>query len=414
MSSVIVIGGGAAGMMAAYAAAKNGHQVQLLEKNEKLGEKVYITGKGRCNVTNACDMEKLFESIVTNPKFMYSAFYSFSNEQLMQLLEEAGCRLKTERGERVFPVSDHASDVIVAMERLLKKSGVKIRLQSRVEQLICEEEGTRIAGVKMSSSGEILRADAVILATGGLSYPSTGSTGEGMRMAEQTGHAIKECRPALVPLETEEAWCRSLQGLSLKNVKLTMTSAGRKVYEEQGEMLFTHFGVSGPLVLSASSFLGKCKDKEQIYLTIDLKPALNVQQLDKRVLRDFQENINKQFGNVLGGLFPAKLIPVVVEQSGIPADKRVHEITREEREKLLSVTKGLTMRVTGTRDFAEAIITQGGISVKEVNPSTMESKKIRGLFFAGEILDVDALTGGFNLQVAWSTGYLAGQSVLHS
>lgn len=233
-------------------------------------------------------------------------------------------------------------------------------------------------------------------------------------MAEQTGHAIKACRPALVPLETEEAWCRSLQGLSLKNVKLTMTSAGRKVYEEQGEMLFTHFGVSGPLVLSASSFLGKCKDKEQIYLTIDLKPALNVQQLDKRVLRDFQENINKQFGNVLGGLFPAKLIPVVVEQSGIPADKRVHEITREEREKLLSVTKGLTMRVTGTRDFAEAIITQGGISVKEVNPSTMESKKIRGLFFAGEILDVDALTGGFNLQVAWSTGYLAGQSVLHS
>lgn len=408
MCRVVVIGGGAAGMMAAYAASRQGHQVELLEQNEKLGKKLYITGKGRCNVTNAADMDKLLESVVTNPKFLYSAFYQFTNRQLMELLEESGCRLKTERGERVFPVSDHASDIIAAMERLLKSAGVIIRLRTRAQKLICEQD--RVVGVKICKKEEILRADAVILATGGLSYPTTGSTGDGMRMAGSIGHSLRECRPALVPLETEEKWCSSLQGLSLKNVQLTMECLGKILYQEQGEMLFTHFGVSGPLVLSASSFLGKCKDQNEVYLYIDLKPALSDEQLDKRILRDFQRNMNRQFGNSLGDLFPAKLIPVMVMLTGIPAEKRVHEITKEERARLVTLTKRLQIHIAGTRGFGEAIITQGGIPVKEVNPSTMESRKVQGLYFAGEILDVDALTGGFNLQIAWSTGYLAGRA----
>lgn len=408
MSKVIVIGGGAAGMMAAIAAAEKGQEVILLEKNEKLGKKVYITGKGRCNVTNACEMDKLFENVVSNPKFLYSAFYDYNNEQVMQLLEEAGCPLKTERGERVFPVSDHSSDIIAALERLLRKKGVTIRLQTKVQEVLTGEN--KVTGVLLVNQ-EKLKADAVVLATGGLSYPTTGSTGDGYQMAEKLGHTRKECCPALVPLEIVDTWCYHLQGLSLRNVSLRMECNGRKIYEAFGEMLFTHFGVSGPLALSASSYYGKCKDKDKVFLEIDLKPALKTEQLDKRILRDFEENKNKQFKNVIGGLFPAKLVPVMMELSGIHPEKKIHEITKEKRQSLLNVTKHLRMRVKGLRDYNEAIITQGGIRVKEINPSTMESKLISGLYFAGEVMDLDALTGGFNLQIAWSTGHLAGSSI---
>lgn len=408
MSKVIVIGGGAAGMMAAIAAAEHGHHVLLLEKNEKLGKKIYITGKGRCNVTNACEMDKLFENMVSNPKFMYSAFYDYTNMQVMELLQEAGCPLKTERGERVFPVSDHSSDIIAAFERILRKRNVNIQLHTTV-QSIRTQDG-HVTGVLLSD-GRKQDADAVVVATGGLSYPTTGSTGDGYRMAQELGHTMKECTPALVPMEIREEWCRQLQGLSLKNVTLTMLCGGKRIYEGFGEMLFTHFGISGPLVLSASSFYGKCKDKSQVSVRIDLKPALSEEQLDKRILRDFEQNLNKQFKNVIGSLYPAKLVPVMIALSGIDGDKKIHEITKEERKNLLDVTKHLTMQVDGLRDYNEAIITQGGIRVKEVNPSTLESRLVSGLYFAGEVLDLDALTGGFNLQIAWSTGHLAGSSI---
>ena len=401
----VVIGGGAAGMIAAAAAAENGRPVILLEKNEKLGKKLYITGKGRCNVTNACSRDKLFENIVSNPKFLYSAFHEFDNNRFMELLKENDCSLKVERGERVFPVSDHASDVTAALERLLRKRGVQIRLDSTVRSILTEEG--QVTGVRLSDGSEI-PAGSVILATGGLSYRTTGSSGDGHRMAQDLGHKVKECVPALVPLEIREDWCKRLQGLSLKNVSLVMTCGKKKLYQGFGEMLFTHFGVSGPLVLSASSYYGKAKDPADVWLTVDLKPALEPEQLDKRILRDFEENVNRQFKNALGGLYPAKLIPVMIERTGIDPEKKVHEITRQERRCLAELTKQFTMQVQGKRGFEEAVITQGGVAVKEVNPSTMESKIVRGLYFAGEILDLDALTGGFNLQIAWSTGYLAG------
>ncbi len=409
MSSVIVIGGGAAGMMAAYAAAECGHKVVLLEQNEKLGKKLYITGKGRCNVTNACGQDKLFENIVSNPKFLYSAFYDFDNKRMMELLERAGCPLKIERGERVFPVSDHSSDVIAAFERLLGQKDVAVYLKTAVREVTVEDG---VAKGVILNNGERLPCDAVVLATGGLSYPTTGATGDGYRMAKMLGHTVKECVPALVPMEIQEHWCSALQGLSLKNVMLTMYCGTKKIWQGFGEMLFTHFGVSGPLVLSASSYYAKCKDKRQVTVTVDLKPALTTEQLDKRILRDFEQNLNKQFKNVIGGLYPAKLIPVMIELSGIDGDKKIHEITRQERGRLAGITKGLTMQVTGLRNYNEAIITQGGVTVKEVNPSTMESKLVKGLYFAGELLDLDAVTGGFNLQIAWSTGHLAGSSIL--
>lgn len=408
MGRVIVIGGGAAGMMAAYAAAECGHNVTLIEQNEKLGKKLFITGKGRCNVTNACDQDKLFENIVSNPKFLYSAFYDFDNKQMMELLRRAGCPLKAERGERVFPVSDHSSDIIAALERLLRAQKVTVRLKTAVKEVTAQ--GGVVTGVLLTN-GERLAADAVILATGGLSYPTTGATGDGYRMAQMFGHTLKECVPALVPMEIREPWCSSLQGLSLKNVTLTMSCGTKKIWQGFGEMLFTHFGISGPLVLSASSYYSKCKDKQQVTVSVDLKPALTVEQLDKRILRDFEQNLNKQFKNVIGGLYPAKLTPVMIELSGIDAEKKIHEITKQERSRLVEITKGLKIQVTGLRDYAEAIITQGGIKVKEVNPSTMESKLVKGLYFAGELLDLDAVTGGFNLQIAWSTGHLAGSSI---
>lgn len=409
MSSVIVIGGGAAGMMAAYAAAEYGHKVALLEQNEKLGKKLYITGKGRCNVTNACGQDKLFENIVSNPKFLYSAFYDFDNKRMIELLERAGCPLKIERGERVFPVSDHSSDVIAAFERLLGQKDVAVYLKTAVREITVEDG---VAKGVILNNGERLPCDAVVLATGGLSYPTTGATGDGYRMAKMLGHTVKECVPALVPMEIQEPWCSALQGLSLKNVMLTMYCGTKKIWQGFGEMLFTHFGVSGPLVLSASSYYAKCKDKRQVTVTVDLKPALTAEQLDKRILRDFEQNLNKQFKNVIGGLYPAKLIPVMIELSGIDGAKKIHEITRQERGRLAGITKGLTMQVTGLRNYNEAIITQGGVTVKEVNPSTMESKLVKGLYFAGELLDLDAVTGGFNLQIAWSTGHLAGSSIL--
>jgi hypothetical protein len=407
MSNVIVVGGGAAGMMAAISAADSGDKVTLLEKNEKLGKKLFITGKGRCNVTNAGDIETLFANVVTNRKFLYSAFYTYDNRALMDFIEKAGCSLKVERGDRVFPVSDHSSDIIAAFTRELKKRNVDIRYNTEVKELIIEDKictGVRLTG------GKVLKCDKCIICTGGVSYPSTGSTGDGYRFAVESGHRIVEATPSLVPFETKETWCSDIMGLSLKNVSIRMVNGKKELYNGFGEMLFTHFGVSGPLILSASSFYSKRKN-DDVKLYIDLKPALDTEQMDRRLLRDFEENKNKAFKNSLSGLFPSRLIPVMLELSGINPDKKVNEISREERRSFLELIKNLPLTVTGTRPFAEAIITQGGISVKDIDPHTMESKKVSGLYFAGEVLDLDALTGGFNLQIAWSTGYLAGQNL---
>ena len=374
--------------------------------------------------------------MVSNSKFLYSAFYGFDNNAVQQFFETHGCPLKTERGNRVFPISDHSSDVIRALSGALEKAGVEIRLHTPVKKLLTEkagEEGSlRIKGVKLLS-GEEAKGDAVVLACGGLSYQATGSTGDGYRMAQETGHTLVSCKPSLVPFHIKEEWCRQLQGLALKNVNASLYIEGKEIYEGFGEMLFTHFGVSGPLILSASSYyqtaaekLRRKKEKQAgktgktaenmgreapALLKLDLKPALSAEQLDKRILRDFEDNKNKQFKNAVDGLFPARLVPVMIQLSGINPEKKVHEITREERKFFIECIKGLTLTVTGTRGFEEAIITRGGIKVKEVNPSTMESKLVSGLYLAGEMLDLDALTGGFNLQIAWSTGHLAGASI---
>ncbi len=409
MRRVIIIGAGASGMMAAYAAAQSGAVVMLLEQNEKTGKKIYITGKGRCNLTNACATEELFDHVVRNGKFLYSAFYTFSNEMVMQFFEEVGCLLKTERGERVFPVSDHASDVIRALEKKLKALSVTIRLHSCVKDLLIEREenGIKVSGVILRNN-ERLQADAVIIATGGLSYPSTGSTGDGYEFAKKCGHKVTELMPSLVPLLTAGDTAARLQGLSLKNVRAKMIFAGKKkeAFQGFGEMLFTHNGISGPLVLSASTVYEP--HNNGCSFVIDLKPALTAEQLDKRLIRDISENSNKQFKNILGGLLPAKMIPVIISMSRIPADKPANEITKEERLRLGALIKAFTLSVTGIGDFREAVITRGGVMTKEVDPSTMQSKLCKGLYFAGEVLDLDAVTGGFNLQIAWSTGYLAG------
>ena len=417
MKNVIVIGGGAAGMMAAYWAAYKGAKVTLIEKNEKLGKKIFITGKGRCNVTNAADMDVLFSNVCTNEKFLYSAFYQFDNQMVMDFFEKAGCPLKVERGDRVFPVSDHSSDVIGALQRELKKVGAEICLNTTVEGLVTDGDDTKLTGV-IVKNGKMIPCDACIVCTGGISYASTGSTGDGYIFAKQTGHNIIDTYPALVPFEAQEEWCKELQGLALKNVSFRLMCGNKEIYSDFGEMLFTHFGISGPLIISASSYyvkhMARLKKKninETVTGFIDLKPALDFEQLDKRVLRDFDESKNKQFKNVLGGLFPSKLIPVMIKLSGIEPDTKVNEITKAERNAFVRLIKELPVTITKTRDFNEAIITQGGVSVKDINPSTMESKKVKNLFFAGEVLDLDALTGGFNLQIAWSTGYLAGVSV---
>ncbi|HIR89736.1 MAG TPA: NAD(P)/FAD-dependent oxidoreductase [Candidatus Fimimorpha faecalis] len=413
MKKIIIIGGGAAGMMAAIAAAQNGCHVDLFEKNEKLGKKIYITGKGRCNVTNASDMETMLNQVVTNRKFLYSAFYRFTNEDMMKLLEQCGCPLKVERGNRVFPVSDKSSDVISALQGELKRLHVSIHLRKEVQQLLTssDSESENVCSGIQLADGKKYYADAVIVATGGISYPSTGSTGDGYRFAKAVGHRITEQRPALVPLTVQEAWVKELQGLSLRNVEVTIFSGKKKLYQEFGEMLFTHFGVSGPAVLSASSIVGKKLEKQPLTMQIDLKPALSEEQLDARILRDFNAAKNKQFKNALGGLYPAKLIPVIIRLTEISPDKPVNEILRPERQKIISITKKLSLTLTGVRDYNEAIITQGGINIKEINPTTMESKLVSGLYFVGEVLDLDALTGGYNLQIAWSTGYAAGNSI---
>lgn len=407
---VIVIGGGAAGMMSAVCAAREGAFVTLLEKNEKTGKKIYITGKGRCNLTNSCDQEVFFDNIVSNGKFLYSAFHRMDSQGVREFFESAGLRLKEERGNRIFPLSDHSSDVISALNRQMEKERVKVCLHTQAAEILTgSHPAPAVRGVKLAGGRELL-ADAVIVATGGKSYESTGSTGDGYRFAAHAGHRVKELKPALVPFVTKESWPKALQGLSLKNVSVTLKKEKKKIYEGFGEMLFTHFGVSGPLILSASSYYVKKYNDMPVRLCIDLKPALSDEQLDRRLLREFDRSRNRQFKNALDSLLPAKLIPVLVALSGIPPEKKAGELTREERNSLVSCLKNLTMTVTGTRGFQEAIVTQGGVDVKEVNPSTMESKLVKGLYFAGEVLDLDALTGGFNLQIAWSTGYLAGLS----
>ena len=400
-------------MMAAYAAAESGHAVTLLEQNEKLGKKLFITGKGRCNLTNASDMEQLFANVVSNRKFLYSAFYSYDNEQVISFFESHGMPTKTERGNRVFPVSDHSSDVIAALSAALREQHVEVLLHTKVKRLLLEkrDEEKRVTGVELADHTK-MHADAVIVATGGISYPSTGATGDGYRMAEESGHKMVSPTPALVPMEMKEPWVRDLQGLSLRNVRMSVTRGKKKLYEDFGEMLFTHFGVSGPLVLSASGCIPAKAFDQELSMTIDLKPALDVEQLDHRILREFDEMKNKQFKNSLGHLLPAKMIPVMIALSGIDPDTKVNEISREQRQNLLHLFKNMPLTITGLRDFKEAIITKGGVSVKDINPSTMESKLVQGLYFCGEVLDLDALTGGYNLQIAWSTGHLAGISVL--
>lgn len=406
MAKTIVIGGGAAGMMAAYAAAMCGNEVSLYEKNEKLGKKVYITGKGRCNVTNACETQELFNNIVTNPKFMYSPIYTFDNNMVQSFMEEWGCPLKVERGNRVFPQSDKSYDVINALIRAMRENNVDINLDSHVSDILTENG--HVTGVRVN--GCDVKCDNVIIATGGYSYPSTGSTGEGHTMASKLGHHITKCMPALVPFTAAEEWVKELHGLSLRNCGVTIYDGDHKMYEDFGELLFTHFGVSGPTVLSASSYAVDIIRKRPLRLVIDLKPALDEKQLDARILRDFEANINRKFMNSLDKLFPKSLIPVIIERSGIDAQCRVNEITRDKRQGLVKLIKNFDLTLTGLRGFNEAIITHGGVDVKEIDSSTMESKLIKGLYFAGEMIDVDAVTGGFNLQVAWSTGYLAGIS----
>lgn len=405
MSKILVVGGGAAGMMAAVTAARRGKNVLLLEKNEKLGKKLFITGKGRCNLTNSAEVEELFNAVVSNPKFLYSSFYSFTNDQVIGFFEELGMKTKVERGGRVFPESDHSSDVIRALEQEMKRLGVRISLGTEVKEILTEDG--RAKGVRLSS-GRTIAADAVIVAAGGLSYPSTGSTGDGYRFARECGHKVTDLSPALVPMEVKEWYAKELMGLSLRNIGIRITDGKKKLYEEFGEMLFTHYGVTGPVILSASSIVGKKLKEHPLTLHIDLKPALTEEQLDKRVLREFEANHNRQFKNAVDSLFPAKLKPVAIELSGIPEEKKVNEVTKEERLHFVRLIKDFSMTLTGLRGYHEAIITKGGVSVKEIDPGTMESKLVKGLYFAGEVLDLDAVTGGYNLQIAWSTGYLAG------
>ena len=395
MKKIVVIGGGPAGMMAAISAAGEGAQVTLIEKNEKLGKKLYITGKGRCNLTNACDITDFFDNIVSNPKFLYSAVYSFTNTDTVNFFEEHGLRLKEERGMRIFPQSDRSSDVIKTLQIALKEAGVRVKLNKTVKSL------------------EELNADAVIIATGGLSYASTGSTGDGYKFAENLGHKVVEPVPALVPLTVEEKYVKELQGLSLRNVCVRIEdNKGKCLNESFGEMLFTSRGVSGPVILSASSLVTKrlAAGEREMKVIIDLKPALDEKQLDARILRDFESEKNKNFKNSLGKLLPSKMIPVMIALSGIDENKKVNEITKNERTSLVNLFKNFTLTINGTEGFNQAVVTQGGVSVREINPSTMESKLKPGVYFAGEVMDVDAYTGGFNIQIALSTGYLAGKA----
>lgn len=451
MGKIIVVGGGPAGMMAAITGARNGHQVSLLEHNEKLGKKLFITGKGRCNVTNDCDTENLLGNVISNPKFLYSALYGFDSAKTMEFFKQLGVRLKVERGNRVFPQSDHSSDIIKALEYEMRRLGVRVCLNTHVKSLLieennqdhniennqeknqennieCKKENTAddlpvdkwarrkkdkaatwrtCLGVVLDD-GEKISADAVILATGGISYPLTGADRSGMDMAQACGMKVTPLYPALVPLLTGENWSHELMGLALKNVSVSVKQGKKMLYEGFGEMLFTHVGVSGPLILSASSILTKKLKEGPLNLCIDLKPALSDEQLDKRLLRDFEALQNKAIKNAMAGVLPSRLIKPVLDAAGIEEEKKVNVISKKERQSLVYTLKHLMLTITGTADFNEAIVTQGGICVKDVNASTMEAKNVRHLYLAGECLDVDALTGGFNLQIAWATGYLAG------
>lgn len=409
MSKVVIVGGGAAGMLAAIVCAENGNDVTLYEKNEKLGKKLFITGKGRCNITNACDIEELFQNVVGNPRFLYSAFYGFSNLDMMDFLEKKGLPLKTERGSRVFPQSDKSSDVLQTLQREIRRLGVEVHLNTPVKEILAEDG--HVTGVVLAK-GEKVTADAVLLATGGMSYPSTGSTGDGYRFAGKLGHTVTTLAPGLVPFEIKESYAKEMMGLSLKNISIRITNQkGKELYSDFGEMLFTHFGVSGPVIISASSHVTKDLLKENLILTIDLKAALTREQLNARLLREFEENKNKQLKNVMGSLLPSKMVPVMISYMELDPDKKIHEISKEERMHMIECLKAFKLTITGFRDYNEAIITRGGISVKEVNPSTMESKLVKGLYFAGEVLDLDAHTGGYNLQIAWSTAHLAAESI---
>ena len=410
---VVVIGGGPAGMMSAISAAKSGDKVVLLEKNNILGKKILITGKGRCNITSSLDIDDFINNIPGNGRFLYSAFENFNNKDIIELLKKEGVSVKEERGNRYFPTSDRAEDVRMALERETKKAGVDVKLNSKVCGI--EIEDSRVKSVVLEN-GKI-DADKIILATGGKSYPLTGSNGEGYEIAKALGHTIKDVRGSLVPLIAEKSVCSKMQGLSLRNVGIMLydIEKDKKIYSDFGEMLFTHFGVSGPTILSGSAHLLRYKDVDKkisdgkIVLKIDLKPALSFEQLDARILRDFTEVKNKQFKNSLDKLLPKKMIDVVIDKSKIDPEKHVNEITREERMNLVKLLKCFVVRIDGFRPVDEAIVTAGGISVKEINPKTMESKIVSGLYFAGEIIDVDAYTGGFNLQIAYSTGFTAGK-----
>ena len=406
-SNIIIVGGGASGMFAAVTAARRGRSVLLLDANDRLGQKLSITGKGRCNVTNDCDPDTLMQNIPRNPRFLYSAFSSCTPADVMAFFEAAGVPLKTERGRRVFPQSDSAKDIVHALTQEMRKENVRIYDHSRVTELLIAED--RCTGVRLENGAEHT-ADAVLLATGGMSYPRTGSRGDGYRLAQQAGHTVIAPQPSLIPLETAEHDPQEMQGLSLKNVTLTVKHGKKVIFSELGEMLFTHFGVSGPLVLSASCMLDPQKLSDCL-LTVDMKPALTPEQLDLRIQRDFTEQKNKDAANAVRGLLPASMIPVMLRRAGISPEKKVHDITKAERAALVGAVKGFTLHPTAMRPIAEAIVTRGGVSVREVNPNTMESKKIRGLFFAGELLDVDAFTGGYNLQIAFATGFAAGSAM---
>ena len=403
--SVAVIGGGPAGQMAAITAAQNGHRVTLLEKNEKLGKKLYITGKGRCNVTNACGRDGFFANVIRNPRFLYSAYAAFSERDMMAFLERNGCPVKVERGQRVFPVSDKSSDVQRALDRALKAAGVTVRLNADVREILTRDGA--VCAVRTDRGAEAF--DRVILTTGGLSYPSTGSTGAGFDMVKVLGHTVTDLFPSLVPLETVESWPFALSGITLKNVRLTAKKGGKTICSEQGEMLLTHFGVSGPLVLTASAYIAEEPAGTELF--IDLKPAIPAEELHARLQRLVQENPKKAVGGAFSGVLPTRLLDAVFDQARIQPWAPAASFTKEQRQAMVGALKGMPLTVRGTRPFSEAVITRGGVSVKEVRPSTLESKIVPGLYLAGEILDVDAFTGGFNLQIAWSTGALAGGSI---
>ncbi len=414
MNKVLIIGAGAAGMMAAISAADEGYEVTVLEKNEKAGKKLFITGKGRCNITNATDVDGLIKNVIANPRFLYSAFNEFDSNAMMSFLEDEGLEIKVERGNRAFPVSDHSSDVIKTLKRAMDKRHVKVIYNKNVNHIKTDND---VFTSVICDDGEEIFADALIICTGGISYQSTGSTGAGYEFAKSAGHTVQECRPGLVPFIIKESFAKEISGLALKNVTLRLMVNGKKVYEELGEMLFTHFGISGPLVLTASEYYNnavrkviKKGDDIDAKVYVDLKPGLAEDRLDVRILKDFEASKNMLFKNSLGKLLPSSLQPVIVELSGIDPDKQVNAVNHEERIRLVKLLKNMPMTIESTRGFDEAIITSGGVNVKEINPKTMESKLVSNIYFAGEVIDADACTGGFNLQIAWSTGYLAGKT----